>query len=183
MQNDSFLKPFCWRQQKKNLFLNLLVCFFCFLPVLDLLGLFDPGQLIYSFVGFFFFFFLICLIWFWLLELSWCDSLWELTLSRFFLLFFQHYTLHSLTGTVIQKEWQRDVCLTEAVFAGTFAHRGERGRRRKSVQSRTYLSASIQFVQRQSNSKCKQRIFECDGRITKSLPDGLKLKDHAIKKR
>lgn len=56
------------------------------------------------------------------------------------------------------------------------------------MQARIYLSTCIQFEQRQSNSKCRQELLECYGRIlregiTKSLPDSLKLKDNALEKR
>lgn len=56
------------------------------------------------------------------------------------------------------------------------------------MQARMYFSASIQFDQRQSNSKCRQELFECYGRIlregvAKSLLDSLKLKNDALEKK
>ena len=63
---------------------------------------------------------------------------------------------------------------------------------RKSVQAAIYLSASLQFEQKQSKSKCKQAPFEWEDRVwgkeiqnlnVKSINYTLKLKDHALEYR
>lgn len=48
------------------------------------------------------------------------------------------------------------------------------------MQAKTYLSASMQFEQKQSKSKCKQRLLECEDRV---LGDNITKSEHEKKKK